>query len=136
MSLSSDIVLMSSHDDFMGWSRTQALGNWAALGPAVRDARTRAGLTQAALAEQAGVSRGWLIRFEAGLPNAEPVTAFRVLRALELELTLSAPTRTEERYNDLGHPDAPGSRLAVVDLDAILADLDSPMAGNVDKDRS
>ncbi len=66
----------------------RSIGNWAVLGPVARDARSRAGLTQKDLAELAGVSRGWLIRFETGLPNAEPITVLRVLRVLELELVV------------------------------------------------
>lgn len=69
---------------------------WASLGPVVRDARQRAGYTQTALAEAAGVSRGWLIRFEAGLRNAEPATVFRVLALLDLDLVLRPHVVTDD----------------------------------------
>lgn len=80
--------------------REQSVGNWATLGPVVRDARTRAGLTQRDLAADAGVSRGWLIRFEGGLPNAEPVTVFRLLRALDLELVVRPRRRAGDERQD------------------------------------
>ncbi|MBM7516574.1 helix-turn-helix domain-containing protein [Nocardioides nitrophenolicus] len=114
MSLSGDIAAMSPYDDVMGPRRT--ISNWAFLGPAVRDARLRAGLTQAALADEAGVSRGWLIRFEAGLPNAEPVTVLRLLRSLGLVLSLSPLSATEGVLDDADHPP--------VDLDTLLSELD------------
>lgn len=132
MSLNSDISLMCSYDDIMGTSGERAVGNWATLGPAVRDARTRAGLTQAALAERADVSRGWLVRFEAGLPNAEPVAVLRLLRQLDLELVLRPRPRIDYVFNDLAAADADDSaddadsHHIVIDLDAVLADLDAP----------
>lgn len=40
-------------------------------GMILRDLRERAGLTQAALAAQAGVSKRWLIDFENGKPSVD-----------------------------------------------------------------
>lgn len=92
------------------------LGNWAALGPVVRDARARAALTQRDLSSRAGVSRGWLIRFEAGLPNAEPVAVLKLLRALDLDLVVRP-------RGDVGHPG--GEMADEVDLDDFIDnDLD------------
>ncbi len=59
------------------------------MGTAVHDARTRAGLTQARLAELAGVSRKWLIGLEQGTrTRAELIKIFDVLRALDLTIRL------------------------------------------------
>jgi HTH-type transcriptional regulator/antitoxin HipB len=60
--------------------------DWARLGAIVRERRRAMGLTQSGLAARAHVSRGWLVRLEAGHPTAEPPTVFNVLRALDLEL--------------------------------------------------
>lgn len=87
-----DEVPEVSDPDLSGW----VIAKWALLGPAVRDRRRDRRLTQADLAELAGVSRGWLVRFEHGLDNAEPSTVFRVLRALDLDLVLRPHATTEE----------------------------------------
>ena len=58
------------------------------LGAAIRAERRRRGMTQAALAERAGVSRAWLARFETGHPAAQVEQLFLVLRAFGLGLTL------------------------------------------------
>src|SRR5690625_3046040 len=68
------------------------------LGRALREKRRRQGLTQADPARRAQVSRGWLIRLEAGHGTAETDTVFRVIAALGLTVTL-APSQDapEER---------------------------------------
>jgi transcriptional regulator with XRE-family HTH domain len=59
------------------------------LGAAIHDARTRAGMTQAALALRAGVSRKWLIGLEQGArTGAELGKVLDVLRALNLSIQL------------------------------------------------
>ncbi|MDN6399347.1 MAG: helix-turn-helix domain-containing protein [Brachybacterium sp.] len=59
------------------------------LGAAVRDARTAAELTQAQLAERAGVSREWLIGLERGVrPRAELTKILEVLSALDQPIML------------------------------------------------
>lgn len=63
------------------------------LGAAIRAERTRRGMTQAALAERAGVSRAWLARFETGHPAAQVEQLLRVLRTFDLGLALE-PLRT------------------------------------------
>lgn len=57
------------------------------IGPAVRDARKKLGLTQAEVAERAGVSRRFVSELEAGArPGAEFVRVLAVLGALERQL--------------------------------------------------
>lgn len=79
------------------------LNVWSRLGSAIRDRRRALGLTQADLAEHAGVSRGWLVRVEGGLDNAEPARVFAVLRVLELELVLRThePSEDEDLLRDV-----------------------------------
>lgn len=57
-----------------------------ALAAAVRGRRLELHLTQAALAERAGVSRKWVYEFEGGKPSAELRLILRVLDALDLAL--------------------------------------------------
>jgi HTH-type transcriptional regulator/antitoxin HipB len=47
------------------------------------------GISQAELAERAGVSRKWIYEFEGGKPRAELGLLLRVLDALDLTLELS-----------------------------------------------
>ncbi|MCY3967790.1 MAG: helix-turn-helix transcriptional regulator [bacterium] len=52
-------------------------------------ARSEAGITQAELAERAGISRTWLIYFEAGKKRrAQMDVVFRVIHALDCELVI------------------------------------------------
>jgi HTH-type transcriptional regulator / antitoxin HipB len=60
------------------------------LAGAIRGRRRDLGLTQADLAESAGVSRKWVYEFEAGKPAAELRLILRVLDALDLELELGS----------------------------------------------
>jgi HTH-type transcriptional regulator/antitoxin HipB len=57
--------------------------------------RREAGLRQVDLAQRAGVSRGWLVRLEAGHATADLPTVFKVLRVLDLELVVRPTRRTE-----------------------------------------
>ncbi|MGO1226113.1 MULTISPECIES: helix-turn-helix domain-containing protein [unclassified Brachybacterium] len=71
------------------------------LGAALRDGRKARALTQAELAQVAGVSREWLIGVEQGnRPRAELEKVLAVLTALDLPLTVGAASRTVT-------PDAP-----------------------------
>lgn len=79
---------------FVQWT----IMKWTQLGNAVREERRARNMTQQQLADRAGVSRGWLVRFEKGLHNAEPESVFRVLRALDLTLTMKSHHRTEEEF--------------------------------------
>lgn len=78
------------------------------LGAAIHDARTRAGLTQANLAERAGVSRKWLIGLEQGArTGAELGKVFDVMRALNLSIQLledPEKSRTESEQGDISGP--------------------------------
>ncbi|MCR1784651.1 helix-turn-helix domain-containing protein [Nocardioides carbamazepini] len=67
-----------------------AITSWTKLGGLIRDARKARALTQADLAQRAGVARSWLARVEAGHRGAELEPLLRLLRALELTLTLSS----------------------------------------------
>lgn len=61
------------------------------LGAAVRQRRREAGLTQAVVAQRAGVSRQWLSGFESGKnPAAELGKVLDLLAALHLRLDLTA----------------------------------------------
>jgi HTH-type transcriptional regulator / antitoxin HipB len=60
------------------------------LAAVVRGRRKDLGMSQAALAERAGVSRKWIYEFESGKPTAEFGLLLRVLDALGLELDVSA----------------------------------------------
>lgn len=74
------------------------------LGAALRDRRARAGLTQAQLADRAGVSRGFVIDIERGRrPRAELNRVLAVMRALDAALSLvdhSTPS-AEQALSDL-----------------------------------
>lgn len=60
----------------------------ADVGALVRDARERAGLTQADLARRAGVSREWLVKVEAGRTPAEMPRVLDLLEELDLNLEI------------------------------------------------
>jgi y4mF family transcriptional regulator len=78
------------------------------LAAAVRGRRHEVRISQAQLAERAGVSRKWIYEFESGKPTAEFGLVLRVLAELDLDLVLSARS---ERSRD---PDR------AIDLDALL----------------
>lgn len=64
----------------------------AELGATIRQQRMASGLTQAALADKAGVSRKWLVEVESGKYSAEVGRVLDVLWAagLNIELTPNA----------------------------------------------
>lgn len=71
------------------------------LGAAVRSARRKAGLSQQALADDAGVSRQWLSRFESGKnPSAELRKVLDILTALGLAVELVAVSHPESAAED------------------------------------
>jgi transcriptional regulator with XRE-family HTH domain len=82
----------------------------ADLGAAFRAARRRAGLTQAELADRAGVSRQWLVAVERGHDRAEIGKILSVAGAVHLEL----------RVNAAG-PSAPARRTWLTAADAARA---------------
>lgn len=67
----------------------------------VKGRRKELGLSQAELAERAGVSRKWIYEFEAGKPTAELGLVIRVLERLGLDLDLVTATRAPRRTVDL-----------------------------------
>ncbi|WP_166345820.1 helix-turn-helix domain-containing protein [Phytoactinopolyspora limicola] len=60
------------------------------LGLYIRDRRLASGLTQSELAHLAGVSRRWLVAFEAGKSSAQLDLALQTLNALGLILDARA----------------------------------------------
>lgn len=56
------------------------------IGIAIRDARAQAGITQAALADAAGISREAVSRIENGRHSARVATLVAVLQELGLEI--------------------------------------------------
>jgi len=63
-----------------------ALPNVRELGGAVREARRKAGWTQADLARAARVGREWVVRLEGGASRAELGLVLNVFRVLGLQL--------------------------------------------------
>lgn len=79
----------------------------------VRARRQELQLSQAALAERAGVSRKWVSEFERGKSRAELLMFLRILEALGLEMDLSVPGAAPDVVGDWpGHP--------AIDLDELL----------------
>lgn len=69
-----------------------------ALGAAVREQRVHQGLTQAKLAQRAGVSRQWLSALENGKPSVEMGKVLIVLSVLELSVGIEErPARNPRR---------------------------------------
>lgn len=64
------------------------LTTWTELGPAVRDYRRGAGLTQSDLARRSGVSRASINAMENGSANPSGAVIDKVLRALGLGIVL------------------------------------------------
>lgn len=64
------------------------------LAATVRGRRLELGLSQAELAQRAGVSRKWIYDFEAGKPTAELGLLMRVLEALELVIDITPRLET------------------------------------------
>ncbi len=74
------------------------------LGAALRDAREDAGLTQAQLADQAGVSRRWLSTVELGSRQGIEVGGvLKVLTALGLELMIRPVSVPAQEGAETGH---------------------------------
>ncbi len=81
------------------------------IGLIIRDRRRSCGLDQQALAERVNVSRQWIIAVEKGKPRAEAALVLRTLRALGLELSVSA-------VEESSRPLDPG--LPYIDIDAVI----------------
>ena len=83
-----------------------AMRNAADVGAAIRAARRAEGLTQAQLAERAGVGRQWLVALEKGHDRAELGKALAVLAALGLRAGTHAESAPPSRRTWLTAPDA------------------------------
>jgi transcriptional regulator with XRE-family HTH domain len=70
-------------------------------GNLIRDARTRAGLTQAQLAEASGTSQATISAYEHGAKTPTPDTLARVLAAAGMRLT-AVPASTPVRVPSAG----------------------------------
>src|SRR5882672_10345569 len=79
------------------------------VGELIRDARTRAKLSQAALAERARTSQPAIARYEAGAASPSLSTLERILAASNSSLVLSAPVRRRQARQP-----SSGRRLAVI----------------------
>ena len=75
---------------------------WAQrLGADVRDHRKTAGLTQLELADLAGVGKSAVFDIEKGKPTVRLETLFRVLAALNIELSWRSPLSGNQRQESL-----------------------------------
>ena len=80
------------------------------LGKAIRNGRTRRGLTQAQLAEQAGLSRNTLNRLENGLfPDLGVKKAEAILEKLGMELTVKPVAPKSKKPDFVGMASASAS---------------------------
>lgn len=79
------------------------------VGELIRDARTRAKLSQAALAERAKTSQPAIARYEAGAASPSFGTLERIIAASGSSLVLSAPRRRSQT-----RPPSSGRRMALI----------------------
>ena len=80
--------------------RLATIGDIAA---AVRGRRAELGISQDDLARRAGVSRKWVVEFEAGKPKAEMALILRALDALGLAIDVTVPgPGSDPNATDLG----------------------------------
>lgn len=63
------------------------------LAVCIKQARRNRGWTQAQLAEQAGVSRDWIIGLESAKPSVELGLVLRTMKALQIPLTIDPPQK-------------------------------------------
>jgi transcriptional regulator with XRE-family HTH domain len=71
--------------------RSWSIHNPADLGRAIAGVRAGRGLTQASLADQIGVDRGYLARLEAGASQLVLERALRALRRMGATVTVTLP---------------------------------------------
>lgn len=72
-------------------SRSWSIHNPADVGRAIAGVRGERGLTQAALAKQAEIDRGYLARLEAGASQLVLERSLRALRRMGATVTVSLP---------------------------------------------
>jgi transcriptional regulator with XRE-family HTH domain len=75
-------------DQFPDGDKPFRLYTAASVGPAIRLYRERAGLTQAELAEMAGVNRTYLSNLESGSQTEQVRRILRILKVLGVRATL------------------------------------------------
>lgn len=80
------------------------------LGVVVRSERQAANLTQADLAERAGVTREWLVKFEKGAPGAQLGKTLSVLNALHSKVTVEPGVQQPTLLDDVFAGLADGDR--------------------------
>lgn len=73
----------------------KTITNSQELGIAIRTERKHLGVTQKELAMTAGVGLRYLIELERGKPTARMEGVFKLLQALGLQLTVTAPSDSE-----------------------------------------
>jgi len=78
----------SSTEETPGSSRPFRLYSAASVGPAIRQYREEAGLTQAQLADMAGLHRSYLSELERGSETEQLRRILRVLKLLGVRATL------------------------------------------------
>jgi len=79
---------MSTEDTHKGSKGPFRVYSPSSLGDAIRHYRTTAGLTQAQLAEMAGLQRSYLSELESGKETEQLKRTLRVLRQLGVRMTL------------------------------------------------
>ncbi len=79
---------MPTSDEGTGHGGPFRIYSPASLGDAIRHYRTAAGLTQAQLAEMAGLQRSYLSELESGKETEQLKRILRVLRQLGVRMTL------------------------------------------------
>jgi y4mF family transcriptional regulator len=95
------------------------------LAATVRGRRRDLGLSQADLAESAGVSRVWIATVEAGKRSVNFGMVLRLLGALDLTMDISSSSRLSEVFKDVKKTPTPRNRSEAfkgpaVDLDSLL----------------
>jgi len=84
------------------------------VGVLLRDARKRANLDQATLAERLGVSRKWVVDAERGNPGASLGTVLRALDIVGVHLAFATNDESSKRTSR-SRPDA-----TAIDIDEIV----------------
>jgi len=67
----------------------------------IKQARKNRGWTQAQLAEQAGVSRDWIIGLESGKSSVELGLVLRTMKALNLPLSIDQAQKRSEDFTGI-----------------------------------
>jgi transcriptional regulator with XRE-family HTH domain len=71
------------------------------FGAVARDRRRQLEISQAELAERAGVTRQWVVRFERGADDLSLAKVLAVLRALSIELLSETPEQAAARASSM-----------------------------------